>query len=103
MCRSCVGELFANLSSFYPGKSRRGFMVGSALAAGVGMAALGAAPPTRAQAGGVDLIFRKGTIIPMSGADRYAEAVAVDDGRIVAVMPTPPQRRVRRRRPGRCR
>lgn len=85
MCRSCVGELFANLSSFEPGKTRRGFMVGSALAAGVGMAALGTVRSARAQSGGVDLIFRGGTIIPMSGADRYTEAVAVDDGKIIAV------------------
>ncbi|WP_296348329.1 amidohydrolase [Reyranella sp.] len=49
------------------------------------MAALGATRPARAQSGGVDLIFRGGTIIPMSGADRYTEAVAVDEGRIVAV------------------
>ena len=85
MCRSCVGELFANLSSLEPGSTRRGFLAGSALAASAGAVALGAARPARAQSGGVDLIFRKGTIIPMSGVDRYTEAVAVDDGRIVAV------------------
>jgi len=98
MCRFCVGTLFTN-KSLYSGwpstaprhtlhshPSRRSFM---ALAGAVaGTTGLGiTSPRARAQApGAADIIFRGGTIIPMaSSGPKRAEAIALRDGKIVAV------------------
>lgn len=96
MCRSCVSELFADLSRVGLSRfelsrtadsgTRRGFLIAAAATAGAGAASLGGGRSARAQtAAAADLIFRGGAILPMAGADRYAGAVAIADGRIVAI------------------
>jgi predicted amidohydrolase YtcJ len=99
MCRFCVGTLFTNkgLYAGWPGSvsgsdlrelpSRRNFMAlagAAAGATGLGM------QPGRARAqqapSGADIIFRGGTVIPMASAGpQRVEAIAVRDGKIVAV------------------
>ena len=103
MCRFCVGTLFTNkdLYSGWPGSvsarelreqpSRRNFMALAGSAAGA--TGLGMQPgPARAQQApsGADIIFRGGTVIPMASAGpKRTEAIAVRNGKIVAVGSVP--------------
>jgi predicted amidohydrolase YtcJ len=79
MCKGCVGNIFGKIGLRQPEFTRRAFVAAAAggLAAGVSTPALAA--------GTVDTIFRGGTIIPIGGKERYAEAMAIAGGRIVAV------------------
>jgi predicted amidohydrolase YtcJ len=84
MCRSCIGTLISKgwieaSNAFRP--SRREVM-----AMGLAAGAASALGPRRAFAadGGAEVIFRNGTVIPMTGG-RDAEALAIGQGRILAV------------------
>ena len=82
MCRSCVGDVFGPVEFVRNELSRSQFVAGAALAAG----ALAAGMPRRAAAGqSADTIFRGGTILPVAGPSRTAQAVAIGGGRILAV------------------
>ncbi len=82
MCRSCVGDVFGPVEFVRNELSRSQFVAGAALAAG----ALAAGMPRRAAAGqSAGTIFRGGTILPVAGPSRTAQAVAIGGGRILAV------------------
>ena len=95
MCRFCVGTLFTNKSLYsgWPsapaalrdGPSRRGFMALAGAAAGVaGLAWPGERAAAQA-AGGADVIFQGGTIIPMAATGpKSVEALAIKGGAIIA-------------------
>ncbi len=89
MCFGCVGDLFGQLDNLRPGTSRRAFIAESLAAAGAGMAAIATAASAHATGSpapsGADLIFHGGTVIPLAGADRSAEALAVSGGKILRV------------------
>ncbi len=81
MCRDCAGNLFGSIGIKPPQMTRRTFAAVAVGAMGAGLTA-----PARAAAGSdSDVIFRGGSVIPLSGGKRYAEALAVSAGRIVAV------------------
>ena len=81
MCRDCAGNLFGSIGIKPPQMTRRTFAAVAVGAMGAGLTA-----PARAAAGSdSDVIFRGGSIIPITGGKRYAEALAVSAGRIVAV------------------
>ena len=82
MCQGCVGNIFGSLGAMRPSVTRRQFL---ATAAGAASIAPLAGRSFAASADGADLIFRGGPIIPMAGDSRTVEALAVKDGRIVAV------------------
>jgi predicted amidohydrolase YtcJ len=80
MCNGCVGNIFGKIGLRQPEVTRREFV---AAAAGSLAASLGA--PAAAAGSSPDTIFRGGAIIPIVGRERYAEALAVAGGRIVAL------------------
>ena len=80
MCQACVGNIFGSIGGLRPGFTRREFF-----AATTGALALAPGLPAFAAPQGVDTIFHGGPIIPMRGTERYAQALAVSGGRIVAV------------------
>ncbi|WP_294540446.1 amidohydrolase [uncultured Rhodoblastus sp.] len=82
MCLWCGNSLIAeSLTSGFPrsAPNRRRFMA-YAVSAGAAMTAGG---PAKA-AGGAEVIFRNGTVIPMTGQSRNFEALAISDGKILA-------------------
>jgi len=81
MCQGCVGNIFGSLGGMRLGLSRREFFATAAAATAISPIA----PALAAPGDGADLIFHGGPIIPLAGAGQYAEALAVKDGRIVAV------------------
>jgi predicted amidohydrolase YtcJ len=80
MCTNCAGNLFGSIGIKSPQMTRRTFAATAIGAMGAGLTA-----PARAAASDSDVIFRGGSIIPIAGGKRYAEALAVSAGRIVAV------------------
>ena len=80
MCQGCVSDIFGSFGGMRPGLSRRQF-----LATAASVAALAPAATNAASTEGADLIFRGGSIIPMVSDSRTVEALAVKNGRIVAV------------------
>ncbi len=81
MCQGCVGNIFGSFGGMQPGLSRRQFFATAAVAAAITPIGSNFAAATV----GADLIFQGGPIIPMAGQGRYAEALAVKSGKIVAV------------------
>jgi predicted amidohydrolase YtcJ len=85
MCKGCVGTLFTRelfaLESFRP--SRRE-LLRYGLAGGAAASMMGARPVFAAD-GGADVIFQNGTVIPMAGPPTPVEAVAVGQGKILAL------------------
>jgi predicted amidohydrolase YtcJ len=85
MCKGCVGTLFTRelfaLESFRP--SRRELMR-YGLAGGAAASMIGGRPVFAAD-GGAEIIFQNGTVIPMAGPPTPVEAVAVGQGKIIAV------------------
>jgi hypothetical protein len=81
MCQSCIGNVFGSIGGLHPGFTRREFFAASAGAVALvpNLAAFAATSQ------GVDTIFHGGPIVPMAGAQQYARALAVADGKIVAV------------------
>ena len=95
MCRGCFASLSAFSQMFEGGAAgfdafkqtaatRRGFM-GYSAAAAAAAATLAIPRPSFAADGGAETIFRGGTVIPMAGSQRYAQAVAISGGKIVGV------------------
>jgi len=82
MCQGCVGNIFGPLRGIRPGLSRRQFL---ATAAGAASVAPLAARSHAASTDTADLIFRGGPIIPLVDGGAAVEALAVKNGRIVAV------------------
>jgi len=80
MCRNCAGNLFGSVGIKSPQMTRRIFAATAIGAMGASLAA-----PARAAASDGDVIFRGGSIIPLAGGRRYADALAVSAGRITAV------------------
>src|SRR5271169_5083571 len=80
MCQACLGNVFGSIGGMRPGLTRREFFAASA-----GTLALPSLPAIAATFQGADTIFRGGSIILMAGARQYAEALAITDGKIVAV------------------
>jgi predicted amidohydrolase YtcJ len=81
MCRSCISSLIADRVTFNHWDvppSRRKFIAYTA-AAGAAATAMTAA------AGGADVIFRNGTIIPMTAQQAPVEALAIGGGKILAI------------------
>lgn len=86
MCRACVSSLITDKLAFglaHATTGRRQFMAYAA-AAGMMTTGLGAAR-TASAADGAEVIFRNGTIIPMAGAQRSVEALAIGGGRILGL------------------
>jgi predicted amidohydrolase YtcJ len=83
MCNSCVANPFGLLDSFRAEPTRTAFLAGSAGALG----ALAAGLPRigRAATGAADTIIWGGTIYPVAASSQKAEAVAIRNGKIVAV------------------
>jgi predicted amidohydrolase YtcJ len=81
MCQGCVGNIFGSLGGMRLGLSRRQFFATAAGATAISPIVSAVAAP----GDGADLIFHGGPIIPLAGVGQYAEALAVKDGRIVAV------------------
>lgn len=81
MCKGCIGNIFGSIGGMRPGLARRRFR---ATVAGAAFAPrpLSAAVPAP---DGADLIFKGGPIVPIVGDARYAEALAIKNGRIAAV------------------
>ena len=86
MCQMCAGSLFARkvkIDDSLMTATRRRF-IGGAAAAGAAIAAMsGRARP--AQTDGAEMIFRNGTIIPMTPQQGPVEALAIGGGEILAV------------------
>ena len=81
MCQGCVGNIFGALGGLRLGLSRRQFFATAA-----GATAIAPMAPARAASGdGADLIFHGGPVIPLAGFGQYAEALAVKNGKIIAV------------------
>ena len=85
MCYGCVGQIFGPISNLQPGLTRRAFLADSVMVAGAAAAAMALPGAAWAATGAADTIFRGGPVIPMAGSSRYAEAMAVAGGKIVAV------------------
>ena len=86
MCQACSSSLIAGRVTFDrwdPAPSRREFIIRTA-AAGAAIAAMTSARKADA-AGGADVIFRNGTIIPMTSQPGPVEALAIGGGKILAV------------------
>ena len=81
MCQACVGNVFGSIGGLRPGFTRREFFAATAGA----VALVPSLPAIAATSQGVDTIFYGGPVIPMAGAQQYAQALAVADGKIVAV------------------
>src|SRR5580704_14191497 len=81
MCQGCVGNIFGSLGGMRLGLSRRQFFATAAAATAISPIV----PALAAPSDGADLIFHGGPIIPLAGLSQYAEALAVKDGKIVAV------------------
>jgi predicted amidohydrolase YtcJ len=81
MCQGCVGNIFGSPGGMRLGLSRRQFFATAAAATAISPIA----PALAAPGDGADLIFHGGPIIPLAGVSQYAEALAVKDGKIVAV------------------
>lgn len=81
MCQGCVGNIFGPVGGLGLGVSRRQFFATAAGATAMAQMA----PALAAPDDGADLIFRGGSIIPLAGFSQYAEALAVKNGKIVAV------------------
>ena len=83
MCQACLGNIFGSIGGLLSGFTRRDFFAASAsagtLALAPGLPAFAATPAA------ADTIFYGGSIIPMTGGQRYSGALAVRDGAIVAV------------------
>lgn len=98
MCRFCVGTLFTNKSlfsdwsigstgpaSWRAGPSRRSFMTLAGAVTGMAGLALPSDGARAQVAGGADMIFQGGTILPLAAAGpKSVEAVAVRGGAIIA-------------------
>ncbi|MBS9478019.1 amidohydrolase [Ancylobacter radicis] len=95
MCRVCIGTLFTHKSLYsgWPaapaawrdGPSRRSFMAFAGAAAGVAGLTLPGDRAAAQAAGGADMIFQGGTIIPLGAAGAQSvEALAVKGGAILA-------------------
>jgi predicted amidohydrolase YtcJ len=82
MCQGCVGNIFGSLRGMRPSLNRRQFL---ATAAGAASVAPLATRSFAAPADGADFIFRGGPIIPLADGGGAVEALAVKNGRIVAV------------------
>jgi predicted amidohydrolase YtcJ len=82
MCRSCLPS-FLPIDGFRTEFSRSEFLGTAAVAAG----ALASLLPRAADAtaSGADVIFHGGTIVPLAGPQHSVRALAVRDGKIVAV------------------
>lgn len=81
MCQGCVGNIFGSLGNLRLDPSRRQFF-----ATAVAATAMAPMVPALAASGdGADLIFHGGRVIPLAGVGQYAEALAVKNGRIIAV------------------
>ncbi|KWT70993.1 hypothetical protein APY04_0655 [Hyphomicrobium sulfonivorans] len=100
MCRFCVGTIFTDKALYHGwpvansasrlngGPSRRNFMALAGAVAGTAGLGLpsGSARAQSKAAAGADIIFRGGTVIPMAaGGAKQAEAIALRDGKIIAV------------------
>ena len=83
MCQGCVGNLFGSLTGLRATRTRREFIAESIAAAG-SMMALGAGPAL-GETVSADTIFKGGSIVPIGGGDKYAGALAIAGGKIVAV------------------
>ena len=82
MCTHCAGNLFGSVAIKSPRITRREFAAVAVGAMGAGLTAPIAAAAAESDG---NIIFRGGPIIPITGGKRYAEALAVSGGRIVAV------------------
>ena len=76
MCRACVGSIFDNILRPETGPTQQQFIATSALAAAAALA-----QQALAGSGGAEVIFRGGTIRPMSGQDGVIEALAIGGGK----------------------
>ncbi|HWT09850.1 MAG TPA: amidohydrolase, partial [Roseomonas sp.] len=86
MCRACVSTLITDKLAFSLGQVATGRRQFLASAATAGTLAAGVGTMRRATAAdGAEVIFRNGTIIPMAGAARSVEALAIGGGRILAL------------------
>lgn len=83
MCHLCAGSLIARKVKIDSQTSRREF-IGGAVAAGAAIAAISGRSAARA-ADVADVIFRNGTIIPMTEHRARVEALAIAGGKILAV------------------
>jgi predicted amidohydrolase YtcJ len=84
MCQSCVGNVFGSIGGMRPGFTRRDFFAASAGTLAF-IPSIPSLPAIAASTQRADTIFHGGSIIPMAGAQKYAEALAVTNGKIVAV------------------
>jgi predicted amidohydrolase YtcJ len=86
MCRVCSSSLIADRVTFNDSHvaPTRGKFIAYTAAAGAAVTALTAAR-TVAAAGGAEVIFRNGTIVPMTGQQGPFEALAIGGGKILAV------------------
>jgi len=84
MCRACVSSLIADKLTFgvsQPNADRRQFMAYAVTATAAAMTA----PRKAFAADGAEVIFRNGTIIPMTRARHAVEALAIGGGKILGV------------------
>lgn len=81
MCKACLGNVFGAIGAMQPGFTRRDFFAASAGT----LALIPSLPAVAASSQRADMIFYGGSIIPMAGAQQYAEALAVADGKIIAI------------------
>lgn len=84
MCRACVSSLIAGRLSFGvapAAANRRQFMAYAVTATAAAMTAARKADA----AGGAEVIFRNGTIIPMTAGRHAVEALAIGGGKILGV------------------
>lgn len=82
MCNTCVGNPFDSYEHLRSEPTRTAFLAGSASTLG-GLA--GGMPVPGAAGQGAATVFWGGTIYPLVGSDRTAEALAIRNGKIVAV------------------
>jgi predicted amidohydrolase YtcJ len=80
VCQACVGNVFGSFGGLGSRLTRREFIAASA-----GTLAATSLPAFAASPAAADTIFHNGSIVPMVGSSRYAQAVAVTNGKIVAV------------------
>jgi imidazolonepropionase-like amidohydrolase len=81
MCQGCIGNVFGSLGGLRLDLSRRQFFATAAAATAIAPMA----PALAASGDGADLIFHGGPVIPLAGFGQYAEALAVKNGKIIAV------------------
>jgi predicted amidohydrolase YtcJ len=85
MCRSCISSLIADRVTFNrwnAAPNRREFITYTVAA---GAAITATAARNADAAGGADVIFRNGTIIPMTAQRAPVEALAISGGKILAI------------------